>query len=252
MKSHSSVKGTGHARPLTRAQRRAAERVQKRHHARRNSRFAGRVPFVNLIGGAVTILVVLAAVVYGIVRSNASDATVGGLTDPQALSPASSLSVGQQAPQFTLRDANGKVYNLAAQRGHPVVLEYFAVWCPVCQAEAPTMSRLTRDYTPKGVRVWSILANPYGKNYELSGRTDLSLATRSDLSWYATTFDVHHPQLVDPAFGTVNRYGAKVYPGIYVVNRQGKITFAGFGHQSFSKLSAVLDKALGRATMRMG
>ena len=200
----------------------------------------------NVLGSIVTAVIVLAIFAWAVFRSYAvTNATPSALTNPNALNPAPQLlSVGSTAPNFTLKDANGKVYNLAAQRGHPVLLEYFAVWCPICQGEAPIMAQLTKHYTPKGVRVWSVLSNPYGRNYESSGRTDLTLAGKSDLSWFAQTFNVQHPQLIDPQFGTVNRYGISGYPGLYVVDPNGKITFVADQHESYSTLATALDKAL--------
>jgi peroxiredoxin len=186
----------------------------------------------------------LMLVIYGIVRSDASTSSPG-LTDPNAFNPAPALlSAGQTAPDFTLQDANGKTYHLAAQRAHPVLLEFFAVWCPVCQAEAPTLARITSTYTSRGVRVWSILASPYGKNYDLSGRSDLRLADTSDLTWFARTFNVQHPQLIDPSFAVVNQYGIHAYPGLYVINGKGVITQATSGRESYAKLSRALDQAL--------
>lgn len=253
MKSHGVLHDTGRARRPVRSARRAQERAEKRQHSRRGRRPAYHLPSSGLIGGALTLLALLGVIIYTIVRMNASDATSGGLADAKALNPATSLlRVGQPAPNFTLRTANGKTYNLAAQRGHPVLLEFFAVWCPVCQGEAPVLAKITRQYVPKGVRVWSVLASPYGKNYDASGRSDLSLATRGDLSWYASKFDVRHPQLIDPQFGTVNRYGINAYPGMYVVDSKGVISFASVGHQGFSKLSMALENALGSANAGTG
>lgn len=213
--------------------------------ARRRSPNRGIFTF-SRIGSIVTVLVVLGVFAWAVFRSNAvTTATPSALANPNALNPAPQLlSVGSQAPNFTLRDANGKAYSLAAQRGHPVLLEYFAVWCPICQGEAPIMAQLTKHYTPKGVRVWSVLSNPYGPNYDSSGRTDLSLATRSDLSWFARTFNVQHPQLIDPQFATVNKYGIVGYPGLYVVDPNGKITFVADQHESYSTLAKALDRAL--------
>ena len=94
---------------------------------------------------------------------------------------------GKQAPDFTLRDASGKSYHLAAQRGHPVLLEFFAVWCPHCQRESSVINQLEAAYNAKGLRTLAVLANPYGKNYDNSGGTDLTLATKSDISWFTTT-----------------------------------------------------------------
>lgn len=244
MKSHSVATDTGRGKRVTRTQRRAMERAEKRQRTRQSGRFAG-LPMATLIGGLVTILAVLTIITVGLLRSYASTSSRGGLTDAQALNPQPALlAVGQQAPDFTLQDTAGKSYSLAAQRGHPVLLEFFAVWCPVCQGEAPTIAQLTQNYVPKGVRVWSVLASPYSRNYDISGGSDLSLATSADLAWYARSFNVRHPQLVDPKFNTVNQYGVNAYPGIYVVNRKGAITYAAVGHQDYAKLSAALNRAL--------
>ena len=197
-----------------------------------------------LVGGIVTIAIVAAVLVYALVRTNSSTAS-SGLTDPNALNPRSSLlSTGTSAPDFVLKNSNGTSHHLAAQRGHPVLLEFFAVWCPVCQGEAPTMKQLTSTYVPKGVRVWSILANPYGRNYEDSGQTDLRLANNGDLAWFAQKFGVHHPQLIDPKFKVVNEYGVGAYPGLYVVNSKGVISYAAEGHQSYGTLAKALNRAL--------
>lgn len=253
MKSHAiAEKNARRAKPLSRSERRAAERLDKREQTKRRRSGEGRVSPASIVGGGVMVLVVAAAIIYALLRSNASTGTSGALTDAGALNPGPSLlSVGQGTPDFTLRDVNGRVYNLAAQRGHPVLLEYFAVWCPVCRSEAPAMAGITHMYAARGVRVWSILSNPYGKNYDVSGRSDLTLVTKNDLSWYAQNFNVHHPQLIDPSFSTVNRYGIDAYSGIYIVNGKGIITYAQSGHQSFLKLSAALDKAGARMNMGM-
>ena len=99
-------------------------------------------------------------------------------------------------------------------------------------------------YVPKGVRVWSVLSDPYGPNYETSNRSDLALATKADLAWYARTYNVHHPQLVDPDFSTVNQYLKQGYPTIYIVNSRGVITFARSGHIGFQTLARALNGAL--------
>ena len=39
--------------------------------------------------------------------------------------PAQPPRIGQQAPDFTLKDQNGKTVNLAQSRGHKVVLVFY-------------------------------------------------------------------------------------------------------------------------------
>jgi peroxiredoxin len=223
-----------------RAARPAAERIRACQRTQRRP----QIPKSSVIGGAITLLIVIGIVMFALARSTTSQASAG-LTNARDLNPApSQVNVGAIAPDFTLRDSNGTSYDLAAQRGHPVLLEFFAVWCPICQGEAPIMAQLARTYTPKGVRIWSILANPYGRNYEASNGTDLRLAYKADLTWFARTFNVHYPQLIDPTFAVVNQYGINAYPGLYIIDKTGRVIFSSAGHHSYASLAGALDKAL--------
>jgi thiol-disulfide isomerase/thioredoxin len=238
-------------KPTTRAERRAAERA----HARRATQ-KRRLSRAQLLGGLVTALIVIGIIVYAVVQSNnlshPQHRTAGPpLTNPKDLNPATStLRVGSVAPNFTLHGVNGGSYTLAAQRGHPVLLEFFAVWCPHCQHEAPTIARLTKQYAPRGVRIWSILANPYGRDYDISGGTNTTLATKADVMWFTRTFHQSDPKLIDPTFHVVNKYGAGSYPTIYIINSKGIVTYVQQGEQPYSALAKALNSALANAPSR--
>jgi peroxiredoxin len=192
---------------------------------------------------AVTVVAIAGYVGFSRLRTHAN--VLPALTSVAALDPSMSLiPTGRIAPGFHLTNVSGKTFSLSTQRGHPVLLEFFAVWCPVCHRETPVMAKIERTYVSKGVRIWAILANPYGPNYELSARRDLSRATAADLGWYARTYKARYPLLVDPQFATVNRYGAGSYPTLYVIGSTGKIEYATSGLQPYSALSRQLDRAL--------
>jgi peroxiredoxin len=118
------------------------------------------------------------------------------------------------------------------------------VWCPVCQRETSVIHRLTQQFTPKGVHTLAVLANPYRKNFETSGRRDLSLATVKDLAWYARQFNANYPLLIDPRFKAVNTYGVDAYPGLYVIGKDGRVLLSGKGYHEYSTLVSTLRHAL--------
>jgi peroxiredoxin len=61
--------------------------------------------------------------------------------------------IGQAAPFFSLKDLNGKTYSLENFNGKYLVIHFATTWCPFCNAEAPHLEQLYRDYKDKEVEV---------------------------------------------------------------------------------------------------
>jgi len=58
---------------------------------------------------------------------------------------------GQPAPKLTAKEFLGPP--MPEMKGHPVVLFFWAHWCPDCKAEAPILAELERDYRNTGLLV---------------------------------------------------------------------------------------------------
>ncbi len=195
---------------------------------------------VFILGGVPLVLVVI--VVAILIASNPSSSV--GMVNANDLNPGSQLlSVGTKAPNFSLKTIDGKQYTLSSFKGKPVLLEFFAVWCPHCQRESTVINQLDRNFGPKGLQTVAVLASPYGRNYDNSGGSDLTIVTKSDVQWFETTFGVKHLTLIDPTFATVNKYNANSYPTLYVVDRQGVIRYANSGEQPYATLAAAITAA---------
>jgi len=64
--------------------------------------------------------------------------------------------LGQMAPFFTLKALNGKTYSLEQLQGKYVVIHFAATWCPFCNAEAPFLQELYKNYHDRGVEVFIV------------------------------------------------------------------------------------------------
>jgi thiol-disulfide isomerase/thioredoxin len=151
------------------------------------------------------------------------------------------LPVGSPFPDFDLATVNGQHYTLSHYKGNPILVEFFAVWCPHCQRMAPIIDQLHAAFKAKGLQVLAILANPYGRNYERSGGTDTRLADKSDIQWYTQNFRPTYPLLIDPNFKVTNEAGAIGYPTIYVLDKSLRVRSVTQGEVPYNQLADVLN-----------
>ena len=150
------------------------------------------------------------------------------------------LDVGTRAPAFTGRTPQGKTVSLAQLRGKAVLLEFFATWCPHCDAEAPHLHDLYASL-PKN-RVAFVSVNADGED-------------AASVYAYHSYFGLQFPALLDPsstpgsfhqqgAAGPITtRYQVQAYPTFYVLDPKGTITWRGDGEQPDALLRQELLKA---------
>jgi cytochrome c biogenesis protein CcmG, thiol:disulfide interchange protein DsbE len=73
--------------------------------------------------------------------------------------PLAALAVpqpGKLAPPLSLPSPDGKMVSLAALRGKPVYVNFFASWCGPCNEEAPSIGKLRAKYASRGLQVVGI------------------------------------------------------------------------------------------------
>jgi peroxiredoxin len=89
-------------------------------------------------------------------------------SDPAINSPnfsaedSSQQAIPRLAPDFSLKDLDGKVYNLSDYRGKVVVLNFWATWCPPCVKEIPEYVDIQKEFGPKGVQFIGIALDEEG------------------------------------------------------------------------------------------
>lgn len=134
---------------------------------------------------------------------------------------AQTAKLNEQAPGFKLVDSNGKEHTLSDFKGKVVVLEWINFECPFVKKHynSKNMQSLQLKYTKKDVVWLSICSSAEGKqgnfsNDEINKRIKDHNAKMS-------------AYLID-ADGKVGKmYGAKTTPHMYVIDKDGKLVYAG-------------------------
>ena len=138
------------------------------------------------------------------------------------------LPVGSQAPAFALKTPQGATVKLSDFRGKAVLLEFFASWCPHCNAEAPYLRKLYASLPHDRYAFVSVNAD---------GETAPSVYA------FHRYYGLQYAALVDPssqpgsfkspgAAGRVtSAYQVQSFPTFYVLDGHGKIVWRSDGEQ---------------------
>jgi thiol-disulfide isomerase/thioredoxin len=123
------------------------------------------------------------------------------------------------APDFTLKDLDGKTQRLSDYKGKVVLVNFWATWCPPCRREMPSMERL---YQKLKNEPFMVLAPDQYENFDLvftfTGQLDP-----------APTF----PIMLDPESRSAKAWGVKGLPSSFIVDKQGRIAYRAIGGREF-------------------
>ena len=67
-----------------------------------------------------------------------------------------SAQVGNRAPDFELNNLEGQLVSLGDLRGKPVLINFWATWCPPCRAEMPYLQQIYEEWSDKGLVLLAI------------------------------------------------------------------------------------------------
>jgi len=140
------------------------------------------------------------------------------------------LPLGALAPQFTLRDPQGKARSLKDYRGRVVLLDFWGTWCVPCRQAMPKLQKLYAQYRKRGFVVVGIaVADNAGNPAAYMKRNGF-------------TYD-----LLLSGDQVARAYKATLLPTTYLIDRNGRIVRrqAGVSREMESELSAAIEKSLG-------
>jgi len=155
-------------------------------------------------------------------------------------SEAGLLAPGTKAPAFKLHTPTGQAVTLAGLRGKAVLLEFFATWCPHCAAEAPHLKAIYAALPPSRTAFVSVNADGEDAASILAFHIYFGLPYPAVLDPSARPGTFHSPGEEGPVSAA---YRVSSYPTFYVLDRAGRVVWAGSGEQPDALLRLELRRA---------
>ena len=139
-------------------------------------------------------------------------------------------AVGERAPDFVVVDIDGRTFQLSAQTGVPILIEFMGSRCPTCTAE---MSHLRSTYSEFSARGLVMISIDIGGSL---GTEDPSIA-RNFMAAHGGTWPI---ALDNTGIGL--KYGVVQPPLLYVIDPSGVVAYRNPGPTSASTLGDVISR----------
>ncbi|HET7010343.1 MAG TPA: TlpA disulfide reductase family protein [Anaerolineales bacterium] len=167
----------------------------------------------------------------------------GGAWTAASAVPASTVTGGRipspgagfLAPDFHVETLEGDVLTLSDLRGRPVVVNFWATWCPPCRAEMPALEAAYREHAPEGL--------------EIVGLNATSQDSVSAVGTFVDELGLTFPIGLDPT-GVVQRlYQIRAFPTTFFIDREGTILEVVIGGPlAEAHLRSILSELLGESS----
>ena len=107
-----------------------------------------------------------------------------------------SAKVGSLAPDFQLYNLEENPVSLINFRGMPVLINFWATWCPPCRAEMPYLQKVYEEWSAKGLALLTINIGE----------------SSSQVSEFMESYNLSFPVLLDTRNSIAEKYNIRVIP----------------------------------------
>lgn len=117
------------------------------------------------------------------------------------------------APSFELIDLDDENHTLDQYKGKPVIINFWATWCPPCREEMPSMERAWQKIEDEGIAMLGInVGEDFDTVFGFTGEIEMSFPLLLDLDGKAT-----------------QQWPIRGLPTTFVLDPQGRVIYQAIG-----------------------
>jgi len=117
-----------------------------------------------------------------------------------------------EAPVIVARQLSGEHFDLRAQQSKPLLVHFWATWCPVCKFENSNIASLAKDHQVITIASWS--------------------EGEAQVSEYLKKEGLNLPVIVDENGEWAKVYGVRAVPASFIIDGNSMIQFVETGYTS--------------------
>jgi thiol-disulfide isomerase/thioredoxin len=114
---------------------------------------------------------------------------------------------GAAAAAFKLPTRGGTEVDLSSFRGKPILVNFWATWCPPCREEMPSLSRLAQSFDPQSFEVVTVSVD---EGWE-------------PVDKFFSGSKIQFRVLLDDGARISRMYGTSKFPESYLVDKDGRL-----------------------------